>query len=203
MHEIIFINQNQDKWKRFEQLMANPKQANADELADLFIEMTDDLAYAKTFYPKSKTAQYLNQLTVDIHKSIYQNKKEDKKRFITFFTEEVPMAVYKSWKYIGLSLLIFIMAMAIGFLSSVNDEDFTRLILGDTYVNMTIENIEKGDPFAVYKSDSQTMMFYMIGSNNIRVAFIAFIGGITFAQLTAFAMLFNGIMVGAFGAFFL
>jgi uncharacterized membrane protein SpoIIM required for sporulation len=82
------------------------------------------------------------------------------------------------------------------------DENFARLILSDGYVNMTIENIEKGDPMAVYKGRGQVDMFFAITYNNIRVSFFAFILGIFFSIGTGYILLLNGIMLGCFQYFF-
>ncbi len=49
MREAQFLKQNAEKWKVYE---AEIKQhQHPDLLADRFIELTDDLSYAKTFYP--------------------------------------------------------------------------------------------------------------------------------------------------------
>jgi len=68
---------------------------------------------------------------------------------------------------------------------------------------MTNENIEKGDPFGVYKHEGSFAMFLSIGFNNIKVAFAAFVLGITFSIGTVFLLIQNGIMVGAFLQFFI
>jgi len=67
---------------------------------------------------------------------------------------------------------------------------------------MTLENIDKGDPMAVYKDDGKEAMFYGIMTNNIRVAFLAFIGGITCSVFTVWVLFSNGIMLGVFQYFF-
>ena len=77
-----------------------------------------------------------------------------------------------------------------------------RLILGDGYVNMTLENIEKGDPMAVYKSGGRIGSFIGITVNNIYVALRAFIFGVLAGIPTFYIALSNGIMVGSFQYFF-
>jgi uncharacterized membrane protein SpoIIM required for sporulation len=67
---------------------------------------------------------------------------------------------------------------------------------------MTLENIEKGDPMAVYKSSGQMNMFFMITLNNIFVSFKAFAYGIFVSVGTVYILLSNGIMLGAFQFFF-
>jgi uncharacterized membrane protein SpoIIM required for sporulation len=67
---------------------------------------------------------------------------------------------------------------------------------------MTLENIENGDPMAVYKDDAKGWMFFGIGTNNIRVAFYAFILGILCSVGTVYIMFSNGVMLGVFQYFF-
>ena len=87
MREAVFIKQNTEKWKTYENTPAN----GPDELADRFIIITDDLAYAKTFYPQSKTTAYLNKLAAGFHQDIYKNKKENINRVLFFWKFELPL----------------------------------------------------------------------------------------------------------------
>jgi uncharacterized membrane protein SpoIIM required for sporulation len=198
MKEALFVKKNAKKWKHYEQKQSE----STDELARKFVELTDDLAFSKTFYPNSATTKYLNGLTSNFHQSIYKNRKEKKSRFITFFTQELPLIFYIGRKQIFYSFLFFMIAVIIGASSAKFNEDFVRLIMGDSYVNMTNENIVKGDPFAVYKQSGEVMMFLQIAFNNIRVSFLAYIFGI-FCSLGTVMLLFrNGVMLGSFQYFF-
>ncbi|MCW9098144.1 MAG: hypothetical protein OQJ93_12235, partial [Ignavibacteriaceae bacterium] len=151
MREVAFLKKNAEKWKEVEDFLSSKEKVDPDKLADLFIELTDDLSYSRTFYPDSKTTQYLNSLAAKIHQSIYKSKKERKERFIRFWKYEAPLIFYKHRREIFISLAIFLVAMLSGIVSSAGDSGFVRLIMGDSYVNMTLENIDKGDPMAVYK----------------------------------------------------
>jgi uncharacterized membrane protein SpoIIM required for sporulation len=202
MREALFIKKNTPRWQQFESLLAGRSAANPDTLADLFIQLTDDLSYARTNYPESQTTLYLNNLTAKVHQSIYRNKKEEKGRFVTFWKYELPHLFYSVHKQLLYSFIIFMAAAVIGAVSAAHDKTFVRLILGDAYVNMTLENIEKGDPMAVYKSSGQMNMFFLITLNNILVSFKAFAYGLLLSVGTAYILLFNGIMLGAFQFFF-
>ncbi len=202
MREAAFLKQNADKWKQFESLLAESTRANPDQLADLFVQLTDDLSYARTFYPQSKTTQYLNTLAIRVHQAIYRNKKESRSRFITFWKQEVPLVMWESRKEMLYALIIFVVAMAIGVLSAANDDAFVRLILGDSYVNQTLANIDNGDPMAIYKGSDEISMFSYITFNNIRVSFFAFVAGLLFSFGTAYVLFQNGVMLGAFEYFF-
>lgn len=198
MRQGIFIKQNEEKWRDFEQKILNLSKVPADELSYIYVHLTEDLAYAKAKYPDTQLTQYLNELTIKVHNTLYKNKPEKKSRLITFWTKEAPLEMSKAYPYIGYSFLILLAGAFIGALSAANDKTFARLILGDIYVDMTLANIEKGDPMAVYKSASEGLMFLGITFNNIRVAIFAFAAGIFFSFGTGYILFSNGIMLGVF-----
>lgn len=204
MREPAFINRNKAKWQHFEALLRGTDKTNTtpDEKADLFIHLTDDLSYAKTFYPRSKTTQYLNQLTASIYSLIYKNKREDKGRIVRFWTQELPLIYYEQRHHLLYAFLIFTAAALLGVVSSHYDNNFARLILSDSYVNMTLENIEKGDPMGVYKTGNEWYVSVIITIHNIRVSFLCFVMGIFSSLGTVFMLLYNGTMVGVFQYFF-
>lgn len=203
MNEVTFLQQNATKWEQIEtSLKGNNTKLSADKLGDLFIHLSNDLAYSKTHYPKTKTTQYLNELTLKVHQLIYKNKKESTKRWFTFWRYEVPEILYNNRKYILYSFLFFFISFLIGILSAANDPTFVNLILGDEYVQMTKTNIKNGDPMAVYKKMGQTEMFLYITFNNVRVAFNTFILGILTSIGTIFILFYNGVMLGSFQYYF-
>lgn len=203
MRETTFLKQNEQKWKEFEEILRNPgRQISPDVLADLFVELTDDLAYARTHYPDSQTVTYLNSLAATVHQAIYRNKKQKPQRFLRFWRYEVPLTMSKSFGNLGLAFGIFLIAAIIGFFSSQRDENFLRLIVGDSYVNMTKRNIENNQPMAVYGNQGESDTFFMVMVNNIRVSFTVFIAGLLFSAGAAYMLFYNGLMLGAFHGFF-
>ncbi|MEM6524189.1 MAG: stage II sporulation protein M [Bacteroidota bacterium] len=201
MREAAFVKQNLEQWQEYEKLLDNQKTTPPDTLAEIFIRITDDLSFSRTQYPKSDTTHYLNNLASKIHLEIYKNKKEDKNRFITFWKYELPLLFRSAHKHLLYAFAIFSLAALIGVVSVANDESFIRMILGDTYVNMTLENIENGNPLAVYGRTEQTDMFFAITFNNVRVSFMAFAAGVIVSLGTGFILFSNGLMVGAFFTF--
>lgn len=186
-----------------EQVLNSKTPPHPDRLAEIFIQLTDDLSFARTQYPKSRVTNYLNNLASKIHLEIYKNKKEEKNRFITFWKYELPGVLYQSRKQLLYAFLIFTVSILIGCVSAYYDETFVRLILGDAYVNMTLENIENGNPTAVFSKSGEADMFFAITFNNVRVSFIAFAAGLFFSLGTGLILFGNGVMVGAIYSFFL
>ena len=202
MREAAFIKNNKARWQLFEAVLDKKEEINPDKLADLYIEITDDLSYAKTFYPQSNTEIYLNAVASKAHQKIYKTKKESKNRLFTFFKKEFPLEFYQYQKQLLIAFGVFAFFAIVGIYSAATDGDFVRLILGDGYVNMTLENIEKGDPMAVYKEHGEMGMFIGITLNNIKVAMYAFVLGMLFSVGTLYIMMQNGIMLGSFLYFF-
>ena len=202
MREIAFIKQNKEKWLRFENAIKEKNSSQPDELSKLYLHLINDLAFAQTYYKKSKLVVYLNHLTILAFQKIYKSKKEDKSKIVSFFFLEIPLLLFQHKKYINYSFLIFGLSVAIGVFSAIYDDSFVRLILSDSYVNQTLENIENGNPTAVYASGTNWGSFIGITFNNLYVGLKAFVFGITGGIGTAYVMLQNGIMLGAFQYFF-
>ncbi|MCS3555671.1 MULTISPECIES: stage II sporulation protein M [Sphingobacterium] len=198
MREASFIERNKEKWLSIENNLSIHVDVNPDELASNYIELTNDLAYAQTFYPESRTKDYLNELAILAHQKIYKDQKASENKLKHFFSYEIPYAVWQMRRPLLFSFLIFLLASIIGFLSAHYDENFVRLILGDAYVDQSIDNIRKGDPAAIYASGNNFGSALAITINNVRVAFLAFTFGVFFSVGTGYILFSNGIMLGAF-----
>jgi uncharacterized membrane protein SpoIIM required for sporulation len=202
MREIAFIKQNKEKWLEFEQAIFGKTKKNPDELASLYIHLINDLSFAQTYYPKSKTVVYLNHLASKIYQKIYKTKRQETNRLVYFFKTEVPLLMYQYRRYMLYAFLLFFMAVGIGVISAHYDDQFTRLIMGDAYVNMTLENIKKGDPVAVYKSGSNWGLNIVITINNLKVGALCYLMGVFGGVGTFYILLQNCIMLGSFQYFF-
>ena len=198
MREAIFLRQNEERWRQYER----QPPTGPDELAARFVALTDDLAFAQTFYPNSPTTQYLNALTSKLHQALYKNKAERTGRFRQFWVQELPLVVARHQGTLLATLLLFLLFTALGALSAAYDDTFVRVVLGDGYVNQTLANIAKGDPMAVYKGQDETPMFLFITLNNVRVALMTFAAGIAAGLGTVFLLFQNGVMLGSFQYFF-
>ncbi len=197
MREGKFIDQNVERWKAYMETTENP-----DEQADKFVHLIDDLSYAKTFYPQSKTTQFLNGLAAKQFQYLYQNKKQDYSRLYTFWKFELPLLFGKYHRIYLFTFSFFIVCVLIGVFASMHDQSFVRSILGDGYVDMTEENISKGDPFGVYKQRNEFGMFVAIAANNIRVSLMVFAFGILACVGTLYMLFETGIMIGSFEQMF-
>ncbi|MEM9896446.1 MAG: stage II sporulation protein M [Bacteroidota bacterium] len=201
MKQAVFTKRNREKWSSYEKKLSDGD-PSADELSIIYVHLTEDLAFAKAKYPNTQLTNYLNALALKIHNLIYKNKPENKGRFARFWKMEVPFEMASAAKPMFYSFLIMSVGVVLGVISTANDNTFARLILGGGYVDMTLQNIEEGNPMGVYSSMDQLTMFFRITVNNIRVSFIAFIFGVLTSAGTAMVLFRNGIMLGVFHYFF-
>lgn len=201
MKETSFIEQNKEKWKRFQDLAAN-QHSDPEEIADLYSDITDDLSYAQTFYNRRTVRVYLNQIAQGIHNLVHKERSDSFGKFFTVWKTSLPIEIYRARKHLLFALIMFVFWALLGAVTTHQNPDFPRVILGDGYVDMTNENIAKGDPLGVYHDASQVKMFFDITINNVRVAFMTFILGFFFTIGTHIFIFNNGVMLGAFQYYF-
>lgn len=202
MREVAFIKQNKAKWLEIEEVVNGKMKKNPDDLSSLYINLINDLSFAQTYYPKSKTTVYLNFLSSQIFQKIYKTKRIEENRIRHFFTREVPLTVYEYRRYLYYAFVFFILFVAIGVISSIYDKDFATLILGEGYVNQTLENIKKSDATAIYGTGAGWSTSLMIIVNNLVVGAKLYIYGILGGLGTLYALMQNSIMLSAFQFFF-
>ena len=204
MKDTQFIEQNKEKWNRFEELYQS-KSRDPEELSDLYMDITDDLSYAQTFYKRRTVRVYLNQLGQRVYTGVHKQKGESLKKFFTVWRTSLPLEIYRSRKNIFFAFALFIIYFIIGAVTVSNDPFFAEQMFGTGYVNDTLNNIEAGKPLDVYTEETAAghmQMFIYITTNNIKVALLTFFGGF-FLTIGAHIVLFNnGVMVGVFQYFF-
>lgn len=194
MREPLFIKKNKDRWER----IAEEHTTDPDRLATDFALLLDDLSYAKTYYPTSPLAKFLNGLAAKTYLHIYQRRARQRGIIADFFLRQVPQAVYKHRVVMLLALSIFLVFFGLGFFSAWKEPHFVRQVLGDGYVDMTEKNIEAGNPFDVYAQTNSFVMFIYIMVNNIMVSFSYFFRGILLGIPSLTALAKESMRLGAF-----
>ncbi|MCE3295439.1 MAG: hypothetical protein K0R65_1153 [Crocinitomicaceae bacterium] len=201
MKETRFIEQNKKKWNRFEKL-SESQTKDPEELSSLYMDITDDLSYAQTFYNRRTVKVYLNQLAQRVYTGLHIQKGESFKKVLQVWKISLPLEIYRARKNLLFALIVFMVWATLGAVSTHYNADFPRIVLGDMYVDITNENIAKGKPLDIYQDESNLGMFIDIATNNLRVAFLCFIFGIFFTIGTHIFLFQNAVMVGTFQYFF-
>lgn len=198
MRETTFIRQKKESWKKFEEMQKRDN-VNPDELTKLFVEITDDLSYSRTFYSKRSVRVYLNYLSQLVFLKINKNKKVRISKFVKFWTHGLPMEMARSWRAMLLALGIFFGALMVGIVSTSNDIDYATQIMGPRYIQMTDENIKNGDPMAVYhQGENSAWSSFMLTRHNTQISAMTYTSGVLGGIPSIIIMIKNGIMLGTF-----
>ena len=115
--------------------MENVSHLDTDTIASNYVILSDDLSYAKTFYPGSDVVKYLNQLISVYQINIYGQERSEKKGILSFWVREFPLLLYRERRTLLCAFLFLLFAALIGGFSTAKDDTFVRLILGDAYVD--------------------------------------------------------------------
>jgi uncharacterized membrane protein SpoIIM required for sporulation len=199
MRETLFIKKNKDKWEELDV----DQTSDPDELSHRYTQVLDDLAYAQTFYPRSKTTQYLNEKAVKFYNKIYSKRREKLSALFTFFRTDLPLAIRQNHRQLLYALIFFFVFVLIGVISAVYESGFLGVIAGEGYIEKTKNNIQSGDPFGIYKNGNYTVMFLKIALHNILITILLdYATGILLGLGTLYSLFINGVMLGSFQYFF-
>lgn len=201
MRETEFIQQNKEKWTRFEKIIDSDA-VDPKELGELYTEINADLSYAETFYKHRTVRAYLNYLAQRIHAKLYKQKRTAAGKAWKEWSLMIPLELFRARKNLLFAFILFVLWALIGVVSTALDSSFAELILGPNYVSYTEELIAEGNPMGIYGDSDQTEMFFQITINNIQVALLCFFGGVFFSLGTHIILFQNAVMVGAFQFFF-
>lgn len=198
MREGLFIKKNKARWEKLQQGLSS----DADETARDFVQLVDDLSFAKTYYPTSRVTQYINALASRIYLGIYQNRKDDSSRLLRFWKYEVPLTVYKHRRIMLFSVFVFALFYTVGFFTAKHDPSFVREVFGSAYLQKTEDNIAAGNPFGIYQSGDSFFMWIAIMINNIIVSFRYFGEGLVLGIFSLKELGQESMRVGVFNYLF-
>lgn len=203
MKEYIFVRQNKQKWLQYEREMGDLKSIPTKRLSDMYQDITADLAYSQSLFPKARVTVYLNNLALALHDYLYTPKKVDHLRAILrFFTYVIPRNVADAHFELKLSFAIFAAFTLVGVILAYQDIENVVDTLGYGYVQMTLENIKNGVPTDVYGRSNESDMFLFIALNNLRVDLITYSYGVIPILGPGYILMKNGIMLGEFQSLF-
>ncbi|NBV92678.1 MAG: stage II sporulation protein M, partial [Flavobacteriia bacterium] len=154
MKESHFVRSNKEKWERFE-AMQGSNNSDPEELSNLYLDITDDLGFAQTYYQRRSIRIYLNQLAQKVLIGVNRYQKQSFKSFLNFWTVDLPIEIYKARSSLRFAFLCFLGYAVLGWISSEIYPEFIASILGQDYVDLTVKNIEKGNPLAIYEGSTQ------------------------------------------------
>ncbi|MEW5940681.1 MAG: stage II sporulation protein M [Chloroflexota bacterium] len=203
MHVDEFYQSRKADWETLSQLLDRSQRAiqgltpqDVQSLGRLYRAVTSDLALAQRDFPRHRVTQYLNQLVARAHAVVYRGEPLALKRLGHFFFVEFPRTFRATFPFtLAAMLLFFLPALGAGVSAAVQPESATWLLPPELQENVRM--IEEGELWTDIPPNERPFASSFIMTNNIKVAFLSFAGGITAGMLTLYVMVFNGIMLGA------
>ncbi len=197
-----FINQKRPAWERLTSLIGRAQRSlealSAEELQELgrlYRQVTSDLAVARRDFPHHPVSSYLNGLVGEAHGHIYREKRARWSVIRRFFTHTLPQTFRATWGYTLAAFLMFALPALVGYAVGLTNPDNVTLVMPE--LQPVIENIQTDTEWWLsINEEGRSSSAALIMTNNIRVAFLAFAGGITFGILTLYVLMLNGFMLG-------
>jgi uncharacterized membrane protein SpoIIM required for sporulation len=194
-----FIASREKDWKRLETLLARRRgrdSLNAEEvreLGKLYRAVTSDLAIARRDYPQQRVTTFLNQLTLRTHSFIYQQDVSDLRPLVRYWTHTLPQTFRSTWLFTFIAFLMFLVPAVIGFTLAANNPS----IAAPLGLEAQREILSEGDVWVDIPIEDRPYTSTLVMTNNIRVAILAFAGGVGFGLFTAYVLMTNGLSIGA------
>ncbi|GAC1404863.1 MAG: stage II sporulation protein M [Candidatus Velthaea sp.] len=209
MREKRFVTARRERWQQLEDVVAQVDRRGIRSLTHAQIEAlafgyraaTSDLAMAQGRGYDATVTGYLNRLTARAHAYVYLGtSRSGWARVRDFITTVFPREARRSWQPIGICIAITAGSAIVAYTSVSADPANAYALLSPQQIPLITKSLHDSN-FGFDRTFAPAMSSEII-TNNIRVAAIAFAGGMTAGVLTLWIVLQNGLMLGGLGALF-
>ncbi|MEM1059609.1 MAG: stage II sporulation protein M [Verrucomicrobiota bacterium] len=197
-----FVQSRQPRWKRLEELLGRIERRRLNKLdrktlqefGGLYRACSSDLAFAQTYYAGTTLTQFLHQLVGRAHHQIYRTEPVSPLGAWNFFRRDVPQAIRGNLDTLTTSLVFFLLAFSLGVAAGRADPRIASLVVPEPI----LESIYAGQMWTdgLFTVVPASVSSALIFTNNISVAFMCFVGGMTFGFLTVAILVLNGFLIG-------
>lgn len=197
-----FVAERRARWAELEaavkrarrgRLRGTPAQ-EIERFGLLLRHAASDLAIARRDYPDAEVTAYLNTLCVRAHPLLYRGTPMRLSSIPGFYARGLPRAFRAAWPFVVASLALLAIGFVAGFVAVYLRPDLrSSLVPQSLFDQMARGQIQANVP------DAPLAATFII-QNNIRVALVAFAGGVVLGLPTAFVLLANGWMLGTIAA---
>lgn len=197
-----FIATKRPDWERLAALLDKSRTglsflsaSEIQQLGQLYRQATSDLAIARRDFPRHPVNEYLNGLVARGHGAIYRQSATPGQALVTFFTTTFPQTFRATWAYTLASFLMFFLPALLAFVLVYRDTENASLLVPG--VEPVIADIRAGEEWWLSINESgRAASSALIMTNNIRVTFLAFAGGVLLGFLTLYVLAQNGLLIG-------
>ena len=177
-------------------------EGRVSRFAGMYREVAADLARARTYGGSPELLFTLERAVGAGHNLLYRAPARGFSGFRRFLTSGFPALTRRLWRPILLASVLFYLPGILTFAAVRDDPGRGRNLLPAEMMDRAEKAAErsavgKGYVRAAEVEGGMPFIASMVMSNNIRVTFMAFAGGIAAGLLTALVLVFNGVQLGA------
>ena len=208
-----FVAGKRDAWAAFHAVAARVERSGVGALAPgeipgfaaRYREVTADLARARTYGVERQVIEYLERVVSAGHNALYRARGRPRAPLARYLVQDFPAAVVQSWRHVLAACLLFTVPAAVGYGLIRGRPELADDVLPPVMVSraeQAAEHEARGIGYAQSPNEELPVIASAIISNNIGVAFWAFVGGMLAGTLTALVLVSNGMSLGmGFGLF--
>jgi uncharacterized membrane protein SpoIIM required for sporulation len=190
-------------WSKLEKLLNQSdkdglkslSRSELQELSLLYRQTAADLAAIREDRSSMHFANYVNQLLVRAHNTIYSGHRASPAAMFSFFWTAFPTTFRRNLNYFLFAVAIFVVAGLVGAVLTYQNPDFKVKVLGPGMV----ETIDRHQMWTHSIVGIKPLASSAIMTNNMSVGFTTFAMGITGGLGTIYMMAFNGLLIGVIG----
>lgn len=194
-----FIRLREKDWDRLQTLVrrhqghAALSAEEVRELGTLYRAAISDLAQAQRDYPGQRVTAFLNQLLTQTHALIYRREATGLSAIRRAVVHTIPDAFRRTAIFTLVAFLLFCAPALVGFQLARHDPAVAGP-LGLSNVRASLENQAMWTDIPV---EERPYASAFIMTNNIRVALLAFGGGMALGLFSVYLLAMNGLIFGA------
>jgi uncharacterized membrane protein SpoIIM required for sporulation/uncharacterized RDD family membrane protein YckC len=196
------------RWDEFQRLAERVARGGLDalsagELPDFaarYREVSADLARARTYGADAVSLARLERLVAAGHNALYREERHTWSRIGDFFARDCPAAVVQARRAVLLAALVFLLPGIAGFAVLRERPALAPEVLPDVMLERSEAGLERqarGAGYVEALSAERPLVASRILTNNIRVAFLCFAGGIVLGVGSLILLALNGLSIGA------
>jgi uncharacterized membrane protein SpoIIM required for sporulation/uncharacterized RDD family membrane protein YckC len=207
------VARKSSRWDAFQSLAERASRSGLDsfaaaELPDFaarYREVAADLARARTYHAPARVLGRLERLVAAGHNTLYRDERHSGRQIWAFIVRQCPAAIIQARRTVLLAFLTFAFPAVAGFLlirerPSLAEEVLPAVMLERADAGAARQ--QRGQGYVEIGAEDRPLMASSIMTNNIRVAFTCFAGGI-FAGVGSLVLLsYNGLAIGAISGHF-
>ncbi|MBK8056907.1 MAG: stage II sporulation protein M [Gemmatimonadetes bacterium] len=181
---------------------------SAEELPDFaarYREVAADLARARTYGADARVRLRLERLVAAGHNLLYRDDRKTWHRMWRFVAVECPAAVVSAWRIVLIAFLAFTLPALGGYAALRERPALAEEVLPAVMLERAEEGkreVAAGRGYAQAQAESRAGIASYIMTNNMRVAFACFAGGVVLGVGSLVSLAFNGLLLGAISAHF-